>query len=183
MTRDDIRYVREHPPRCIAALSPKPVDHAVPTLRLPLFDSIYGNYDHENTASFIVNCPCGCPSVYLLGYHITNKKNETGVVGPLGIECSMCRMVSEVFDTRKHGYDGEQGVNTYHVGEGTPERFICPVCGAVPMIVNANFHYSDFAGLRSDMRTRAQDFFDGFDVVGQCTRCNSVIEITSFECA
>jgi hypothetical protein len=184
MIRDDIQYVLEHPPRCIAALRPKPVVLAVPTLRLPRNYSIYqGTYDHEDIASFVVGCTCGCPSVYLLGYYITDKKKFSGFVGPLSIECSACSLVSEVFDTRKHGYDGEQGVNTHYVGEGVPTRFNCPICGVVPMIVSTNFAYSDFAKLPSDMRARAQDFFDGFDIVCQCTRCNSVIEVTSFECA
>ncbi len=196
MTREDIQYVREHPPRCIASLNPKVVEHAIPTLRLPWLDSIYHeNYDWENTVSFMLRCPCGFPSIYLLGYcvNVDNASTETGFVGPLSIECSKCSTIAEIFDTRKHGYDGEQGVNTciwvnLHVFKPCYRRrgarhYACPICGVTPLIVSANFHYTDFEDLGPEMRKRAQDFFDGFDVVGQCTRCHSVIEITSFECA
>ena len=164
-------------------VNPKPVDQAVPTLRLPSLHSIYSNYDRANTASFVVKCPCGCPSVYLSGYYVTNDREDTVFVGPLRIECSVCSQVSEFFDSRTHGYDGEQGVNTLIVGKGKPDRSSCPICGIVPMIVSVNFHYSDLEHLGSEMRKRAQDFFDGLDVTGQCTHCDSVIEITSFECA
>jgi hypothetical protein len=185
MTHDHIQFVHEHPPRCIANLKPKPVEHAVPTLRLPSLDSVYHNYDSDNTASFLVSCPCGCPSVYLLGHDVAAnaRSRDTVYVGPLRLECSVCLLVSEFFDSRKHGYDGEQGVNTHIIGEGEPDRYACPICGVTPMIISANFHYQDFADLATEMRKRAQDFFDGFDVVGQCTQCHSVIEITSCECA
>jgi hypothetical protein len=103
--------------------------------------------------------------------------------GPLFLECTHCGAVSEFFDSRRHGYDGEQGCNTHFVGEGQPDRFACTRCGVAPLIVRANFHYDGVEDFNGEMRKRPQDFFDGLDIVGMCTGCGSLVEITSFECA
>jgi len=120
-----------------------------------------------------------------LGYYVTTegRREDTVFVGPLSLECLKCGAVSEFFDTRRHGYDGEQGVNTHIVGEGRPDRFACPRCGESPVIACANFSYQGVEDFRGEMRKRTQDFFNTLDVVAQCMKCNALIEVTSFECA
>lgn len=81
------------------------------------------------------------------------------------------------------GYDGEQGVNTHRVGEGEPDRFVCPQCGFQRLFLCVGFSYSEPEELGAEWPGRAEDFFGGFHVAGQCVRCGSVIEIGSFECA
>jgi hypothetical protein len=120
-----------------------------------------------------------------LGYNIVldERRGDKGLVEPLTIECSNCGSISEFFDTRKHGYDGEQGINTHIIGKGESERFGCPKCGVTPMMICANFHYQEIENLGTEMLKRPEDFFDGIDIVGQCLQCDALIEITSFECA
>jgi len=186
MSSEQVQYFPPKPPRCIAALNPKRTRHSKPTLLLPSHLSVYqGLYDVAITASFIVGCPCGERAVFLLGYYATNegRHKDRIFVGPLSIECPLCGVVSEFFDTRKHGWDGEQGVNTHIIGEANPQRFSCPNCGVAPMILCPNFCYEAPEEFEGEMRERPQDFFGGFDIVGQCTRCNALVEITSFECA
>lgn len=185
MTSDQIRYVHDHPPRCIAGLRPRPIQHVMPTLRQPWRDSVYyGQFDPKSMASFAVGCPCGCPTAYLLGYNVIHEDHPsvTVFVGPLRLECSRCGLISEFFDSRKHGYDGEQGVNTHMVGEGEPDRFPCPICGNTPFFICANFHFQPFEEFAQGMQTRPQDYFDTFAVNGQCVRCTSLVEIVTFEC-
>lgn len=186
MALDDIQYVSLHPPRCITTLNPKPVEHSKPTLLLPRHLTIYHDgYDPSATASFIIGCPCGCRSVHLRGYYTTSKDSNSdgGFVGPLSIECTHCSAISEFFDTRKHGYDGEQGVNTYIVGKGKPDSFICLGCRAAKLLICANFSYQAFENFGPEMRKQPQDYFDTLDIVGQCMHCHALIEVTSFECA
>ena len=181
MASAHLEYVSQNPPRCVAHLHPIFTQHSKPTLFLSSECSVYrhGGYNVEDIVSFVIGCPCGERAVYLSAYNV-----KTDVfVSPLSIECCACGRISEFFDTRKHGYDGEQGVNTHMVGKGNPERFGCPLCGVAPMFLSPNFCYQGIEDLRHDMRERLQDFFSGLDVVGQCTSCNQVVEIASFECA
>jgi phage FluMu protein Com len=182
-----VQYVHKHPPRCISSVNAKPTERSEPSLRLPRHQSIYHGYHSKDadTASFVVGCPCGCWVTYLLGYYVTSegsRRADTGFVGPLCLECPQCRTVSEFFDTRKHGHDGEQGVNTHIIGTGRPNRFACPRCGEVPVIVLANFSYQGVEHFRGEMRERKQDFFNTFDVVVWCPECKVLVEVTSFEC-
>lgn len=172
-----VQYVHQHPPRCIVDLNPKPTLHSKPTLLLPSNITVYhGAWAEAETASFVIGCPCGNHAVYLLGYYHTTEGRlpDTIFVGPLSLECPKCGVVSEFFDTRKHGYDGEQGVNTHITGEGKPNKFACPHCGVVPMILNPNFTYGWDVRLPGEMQP-VQDFFGSFDIVGQCTRCSSLL--------
>jgi hypothetical protein len=185
-----VQYVHQHPPRCISGLNAKPTRHHKPTIRLPGHLTIYhgqygeGDIPGVDTASFAIGCPCGCPAVYLLGYYVTSEgcRNDTIFAGPLSLECPQCGAVSEFFDTRKHGYDGEQGLNTSILGKGKPDRFACPRCGERPVIVCPNFSYQGIEEFLGEMRERREDFFNSLDIVVQCTKCNSLVEATSFEC-
>jgi hypothetical protein len=191
MTREYIQYVHQHPPRCIIELMSVPTKHSKPTFRLPpdlsVYHSGYGEEGEESdTASFIIGCSCGHRAVNLLGYYVSSEtsRGSVGFVGPLSLECEKCGKLSTFFDSRKHGYDGEQGVNTYIIGEGKSDKFACPRCGPTLLIVCANFTYHGAEDSSELMqKNRTQDFFRGFDVAGQCLKCNGLIEITSFECA
>jgi hypothetical protein len=186
MSSEQVQHVPRKPPRCITDLNPNPTRHSKPTLLLPPELSVYhGPYNLADTASFVIGCPCGERAVFLLGYYAEtdNHRMDNIFVGPLSIECPKCGVVSEFFDTRKHGYDGEQGVNTHIIGDGNPDRFACPHCGVAPMVLCPNFCYQGVESFRGEMRDRSQDFFGGLDVVGQCTRCNAIVEIAAFECA
>jgi predicted RNA-binding Zn-ribbon protein involved in translation (DUF1610 family) len=190
MPSEFVQYVHQRPPRCISGVNAKPTEHFRPTFRLPRHLTVYhggygeGDIPGVDTVSFVIGCPCSCPAVYLLAYYVTYEgfRKDTGFVGPLSLECPKCGTVSKFFDTRKHGYDGEQGVNTSIVGKGRPGRFACPQCGEVPVIVCVNFSYQGVEEFRGEMRERRQDFFNSLDVVVQCTKCNTLVEVTSFEC-
>jgi predicted RNA-binding Zn-ribbon protein involved in translation (DUF1610 family) len=190
MPSEFVQYVLQHPPRCISGVNPEPTPHSKPTLKLPRHLSVYhGQYGERDiagvdTASFVIGCSCGCRAAYLLGYYVISygRHRDTVFVGPLSLECSKCGAICEFFDTRKHGYDGEQGVNTCIIGKGRPDRFACPRCGEKPVIVRANFSYQGVEEFQGEMRERRQDFFNTFDVVAQCTNCNAQVEVTSFEC-
>lgn len=181
-----IQFVHDHPPRCIVGLNPMPTQALKPTLQLPPHLTVYHGLGGEpNPASFVIGCPCGNRAVNLLGYYvfIDDRKRTRIFVGPLSLECPKCGVTKEFFDTRKHGWDGEQGVNTHITGEGSPDRFACPRCGIQPMIVAAEFFYSEPYDTPSGGQARSQDFFGGIAVLAQCTCCNSLVEVTSFECA
>ena len=175
MPSEFVQYVHQHPPRCLFGVNAKPIGHSKPTLRLPWHLSIYhGQYGVDDirgvdTASFVIGCPCIVARLSL-GYYVTSEgqRKDTVFVGPLSLECPKCGEVSEFFDTRKHGHDGEQGINTYIIGKGKPNRLPVPAVGKRPVIVCVNFSYQEVERFRSEMRERKQDFFNTLDVVAQC---------------
>jgi hypothetical protein len=172
-------------PRCIVGLRPRPAAALRPDILSP--NTVYPIHQWQRSvrdvSAFAIGCPCGHPAVFLLGYFVTDGGGAKGFVGPLGLECAKCEAISEFFDTRSHGYDGEQGCNTYVIGEGKPDRFICPRCGVMPFIIRADFSYPEDDCFAAFMKERPQDFFASLSIAGQCMNCNSLIEITSFECA
>lgn len=185
MVSDIVQYVRQHPPRCIGTLRPEPSSPKRPTVLLPPHLSIYHKLRGEAASvSFTIGCSCGNRAVYLLGYYafIEGRRQDRFFVGPLGLSCPECGAILELFDTREHGYDGEQGINTNIVGNGEPDSYECPQCGATPMILQPTFSYRDVEWPEGPMRERVQDYFDTFDITGTCARCKEVIEITWFEC-
>ena len=190
MSGEFVQYVHQHPPRCISGVNAVPTQHFRPTLRLPRHLSTYhgqygdGDIHGVDPVSSVIGCSCGCRAVYLLGYNVLDEGpgKDMVLVGPLSVKCQECGRVSKFFDTREHGYDGEQGCNTYIIGKGKPNKFSCPRCGEAPMIVCVNFSYQGVEGFRGEMRKRKQDFFNTLGVVVQCTKCNVLIEATWFEC-
>jgi hypothetical protein len=184
-----VEYVQTHAPHCLAGIMTRPSGCPVPAIEFPnQFISPRKYSEREtsgiDTVAFHIGCTCGCFAVYLLGF---NKLSEHGklpiFVGPLSIECPECGAVTEFFDTRKHGYDGEQGVNTHITGTGKPDRFACASCRSLPMSIYVRFTYSGVDRFRGEMQARPQDFFETLDVVVQCTGCNVAVEVISFECA
>lgn len=183
MVNHIVEYVHRHPPRCIKALCPRPSSETRPAIGpLPPLQAVEAGVD---SASFTIGCPCGNRGVCLLGYWFLadGRAQEPLFVSPFRLLCLDCGLVLEFFDTRKHGYDGEQGVNTYIVGEGEPDMYVCPRCGARTFVLRPIFWYQSINSMGPNMRERFQDYFDTFELVGQCMECKGAVGIASFECA
>jgi hypothetical protein len=172
-------YAHRHPPRCISDLCPVPLRQAPRGLRIPPY-----------AAYFAVGCPCGKREVYAVGYHTKTMYGQAIFVSPLSLECLACGRLSELIDTRKHGYNGEQGGDCNIAGEGCRGRFPCPRCGEVPMVLMPGFSFQgDYfepnnRGPKDFFGRRPQDFFGVFWLYGQCCRCGSVLLLVDgFECA
>jgi hypothetical protein len=164
-------FAHRHPPRCITGLGPVPLRQAPPGLQVPPY-----------AAYFAVGCPCAQREVYAVGYHTKTRYGEDIFVSPLALECPACGRVSELIDTRKHGYAGEQGGDCNMAEEGRWGRFPCPRCGEVPMALMPGFSFQnrDF----DPANRRPQDFFGAFWLEGQCGQCGSMVGIVDgFECA
>jgi hypothetical protein len=154
-----------------------------PTVFLPPDLSVFRTWNHDGEAAFFaLGCPCGHQVLSLLGHTGRDSPGE-GITGPLAVRCAACGAVSGLFDTRRHGYDGEQGCNTYAVGAGETAPYGCPSCAGTEFFLCAGFSYSEPGELAESWPGRAQDFFGGFHLLGQCRQCRALAEIASFECA
>ena len=169
-----VEYAHQHPPRCIRALAP-----------VPLMELVAGMSAYKFLAYFRVGCPCGERNTYVLGYFWEGEGPVPAkiFVSPLALECPTCGRVSELIDTRQHGYLGEQGGDCNKTGEGPRTRFPCPQCGVVPLAVFPAFSYQGHDYDPFDLAARPQDFFGWFSLYGQCSRCGRLIVIADFESA
>lgn len=169
-----VRVAHVNPPRCIAQLRP-----------LPLLELADGMEVHPFIAYFTVGCPCGGREAFLLGYPFKSSPHDSEpfFLSPLAIECADCKQVSELFDSRQHGYDGEQGENCCKVGEGERVRVLCPNCGEAPMVIMPSFAYQFYDDDLDEWGDRMQDFFDGFGVDVRCVKCGRLTSPSGFECA
>jgi hypothetical protein len=164
-------YAHRHPPRCIAGLCPVPLNPPPPELQAT-----------PDAAYFAVGCPCGTRAVYPVGYHTKTMYGQDIFVGPLAVECPSCGRESELIDTRKHGYNGEQGGDCNMNGEGRRGRFPCPRCGAVPMTLMPGFSFEGY--YFETKRRRPQDFFGVFWLDCRCSQCGRKVHLVDgFECA
>jgi hypothetical protein len=171
---DLVDYAYRHPPRCIKDLNP-----------VPLEDSVAGLKRYDYVAYFRVRCPCAEPNAYLLG-HFWEGEGRTPAkifVSPLAVECPSCGRVSELIDTRQHGWDGEQGCDCNKTGEGPRVRFPCPQCGDAPLAVIPGFSYQGHEYDPLNLRTRQQDMFGWFLLYARCSRCGNLWSVTDFETA
>ncbi len=176
--KSEFEYFSTHPPRCIKDFSAHPN-----RFREVLFDG----RGQEINPVFKLQCKCGHDKHYVLGYYMNSEHYNTQIfVSPLLLKCQKCDKQTECFDTEIHGYDAELGYGSasYH-GKGEPTAFICPECGVQPFEIYTRFSYPDelFHEDFDDMRGREQDLFDWFFLLGVCSKCSQLREITDFECA
>ena len=165
-------YAYRHPPRCIKKFHPIPHERDPKTL-----------IRHELTAYFQVSCPCGERSCFLLG-HFQDEEGATPAnifVGPMALECSTCGRVSELIDTRQHGYDGEKGCDGNLAGAGQRVRFPCPQCGAAPMALFPGFSYDRLSYDPLDIDSRPQNIFVWFSLSGDCSGCGKRVMIADLQ--
>jgi hypothetical protein len=171
-----VEHAYAHPPRCLAGLRVT-----------PLRQLLQGMTTYPFMAYFRVGCPCGENATYVLGYHAKDEGDSSTdiFISPLAVECPACGTVTELIDTRTHGYEGEQGCDCNMTGTGPRSRFPCPTCGIVPLIAMPGFSYQndDVESWSGEQGQRPQDFFGDFSLYGGCVRCRNVIDITGFECA
>jgi len=107
-------------------------------------------------------------------------------VGPLSLACASCAQSTIVFDPAIHGYECEIGEESSLLrGEGDPAEFHCPHCTSAAFSVITRFEYPDdlLEEENEEFRGREQDLFTWFDLIGRCTNCRAIVEITDVECA
>lgn len=199
--QDQARYFRDNPPRCVERFEVEPVSLSEVEFdghpgTDAFLDPVVNGKIHApvniNTV-FRLRCGCGHTKAYVLGRYRPMPKEYHQACGPfffdapLALQCESCNAVSELFDARIHGYNGEMGLSWIRPEEESEERekFKCEKCGPVPMEVIVRFEYPDdlFDEEPCGFAGREQDLFTWFSVLGRCSRCQQLIEVTDFECA
>jgi hypothetical protein len=97
-----------NPPRCLAGFTVQPIK-----------ESASLQAANNDLAVFQVACPCGSPSLHILGH-----PRPTFV----STQCERCGCITPMFDNRKHGYDALVRVNQprhHHLAATTASHLDC----------------------------------------------------------
>lgn len=164
------RHVQQTPPRCLGGFS-----FPAPKEPQPWADSV----------AWPLTCSCGGTTGQFLGYP---SPSGDWLLSPLAFRCSKCAMVTDVFDSNRHGYNSEIGSGGgcgYPLGTGEPTAFACPKCSGTDFSVSGHFMHSHFDIIEDEpeLEPRAQDFFDSVDFRGTCTGCGATVGFANFETA
>ena len=142
----------------------------------------------DDIAVWRIACKCGGQHGLFLGYPLSRYDPGyagSEFVGPLGFECADCRKVTEVFDTKQHGYHAEACASSSKIrGEGAREAFACPSCTGKSFEVLTSFFFwpasIDLIEDEPEFESRAQDLFCEFVANGRCQECGKIARFTDF---
>ncbi len=174
--REAEERIRTTPPRCLAGFKTEPAE--LPGVK-------FDGHGQPLNKVFHLCCTCGSDHFLALGYPLINR----GVpifVSPLALQCATCKKVTELIDTKVHGYDSELGHTSATIrGKGERQPFACKTCGVRPMIAYARFEHSDETLYDStgELIGKEQDLFTWFSLVGRCDGCEQLVNVSDFECA
>lgn len=147
-------------------------------------------------AGWALACSCGSKNGKLLGHSLQDCNPEydgpPSFGSPLAFLCASCDQITEIIDTKKHGYDSEMGLAgegkswdvNYH-GSGPRQVVQCPNCSRNEFAITTNYSHSHFDHVEDEpeLEPRAQDYFDCFACRGKCTECRTESVLASFELA
>lgn len=190
-------YFRNNPPRCISDFISKPTalpgaefdDHlSLSQLESNIPSGVKIDAPEYSNPVFSLSCNCGGQRHFVHCYRWINPDFHNAVVflSPIVLECAACKKTTELFDTDKHGYDGELGHGSASArAEGDRVVFECPKCGREPFSIFVRFELPDdlFDGDFPEFVGREQDLFTWFFVLGTCAKCSQLKDIADFESA
>jgi hypothetical protein len=175
-----IDYLWNNPPSCISGFRLGSLKHE-------------SQNAGQSVTVFALSCKCGSREGTVLGYPLRSLKDDylgpEMFVGPLAFSCSSCNRITEIIDTDIDGYHGALkrylGESTSPVtirGEGPRKAFVCPECKSSRMNVIVRFRYSgaELDIEESERTGHMQDFFFGFNALGDCLGCGQESTIAEF---
>lgn len=165
MTDDEIKYMEQHPPRCIK-------EHSVASSE-ELRHFIQKNYG-DHTTVFSVRCNCGQSNFQVV---------LTDDFGPVTVICKNCNSHWELFDPSIHGFDGELGNNKGIERPGNKSCF-CE-CGSGVFALTCGFQYSGETDIleEEEIVIAPEDLYGWFVLVGKCASCREIKVLLDWECA
>lgn len=170
-------YFQTHAPRCIVKFTTTPTN-------LP--EVAFNDNGESHNSVFALACRCGGRKFSVHGHRTSDPATGTAeLLSPLFGECKDCGKKTLIFDSAKHGHDGELGQSVQPKLKGDSIIDDCGECGNFVMELFARFAYpSDlFDGNYADFQGREQDLFTWFTLVGRCCACQQSLGFADVKCA
>jgi len=161
-------HVRRSPPDCLASF------RAFPLLALDQSDKSIRAEWHAPApfkSLWRLQCKCGCRRGGLLGHYLRDYNQDyhgDEMVTPIGFKCSTCAQVTEILDTKKHGYHAEVGKLEGGTGSGKirgvgeQRMYYCKHCENDIFDFVIGFVYWHFDIIFDEPELPAQNFFNEF---------------------
>lgn len=124
--------------------------------------------------SKLMLCPCGNSNLNVFCSYGRNMR-----LAPISVECPKCNYRAEIFDPRKHGWDGENGDFCSSVGDSEPK-----IVNGSPSRIIVQYSYQgddNYEDLSEDV-DNLEDYFDVF-AVHIADGKGYLTEVVSYECA
>jgi hypothetical protein len=168
IVRDFERYVRAHPPRCLASLSARP-------LRNPK-GGLYA------TVGFTLSSRHGDTLCRVLAYDLKDLdpsyRGDTVLLSPITLKWKGGQAKQVVFDAAKHGYHCEAGSTSAKWTGGKRHRQTIPVCSSCEgewFSVKAIFEYRNvFEVMEDEEVEHPEDWFQAVTFRCGCQACGHV---------
>jgi hypothetical protein len=167
-------HVSATPPGCLLAFRVLPA-----VSRRPPNNSFSTTWD--------LACRCGCENGNLLGHPLGALNPNYGgglFVSPLAFKCASCQQMSEILDTKVHGYhaevakiEGGTGSVKFR-GSGDRKTFTCSNCANSRFKITVGFVYWDFDMILDEPGLAAENFFNEFLMYCLCADCGHVSQPT-----
>lgn len=148
----------------------------------------------ESRVKWAIACACGGATGAVLGYPLDELSGNASLkgqfVGPLALRCAACDKVTEMFDSRAHGFNAMisppgKSYDASYRGEGPRAAARCPKCAGSESAVVGEFTHSHFDHIDDDpsLLKVAQDYFDWFACKATCGACGHEWRVADFELA
>ena len=149
------------------------------------------SFDDNPCSVWQVACRCGGTKGQFLGYPLKDYNAEyTGAecfLSPLAFECAVCKAVTELLDTDRHGYhsevarlEGDEDGSAKLRGDGPRQAYLCPECGGKVFEVMVGFVFWHPDELAEEFDEQWEDLFSVFLCHCKCAGCGKSSEPTDF---
>ena len=165
---EQIAHYRAHPPRALAGLRATPIDVAW------TFDG------HGKRIDCVFELACGaCGATKFVA--MCNATDEGEVCSPITLHCDGCKAAFEIFDSGKHGFDGESGDFTGDEGDGPYDLETTEVDEPHEVVVRYEYPPDRLGEPR--YAGREHDLFSWFTLLARDPTTKQLEHMYDFECA
>ncbi|NVJ49790.1 MAG: hypothetical protein HWE11_05350 [Gammaproteobacteria bacterium] len=173
---NELEFFKNNPPRCLDNFKATSVDAK---------NIVFDGHGQEVNPFFEIKCKCGSENLSVLGYWWENPDNKLNFfIGPISLKCVECSEENDLFDIKYHGYDAELGHGYYSArGEGVKKLFECEACNSNNFKLLTRFEYTEFKDDFPEAKGKEKELFTWFSLHGECSSCNSSVQIYEDECA
>lgn len=145
-------------------------------------------FDDNFKSIYKLSCKCGSELSEIIGYYLRDynkavSKKDNSMITPLGLKCATCKTVTEILDTKEHGYHPELAKlegdidSVKYRGEGPRVNHKCPYCSnKVFNKIIAGFVYWNLDEMVEEPALPWQNFFSVFLFYTTCGNCNKTSE-------
>jgi len=143
-----------------------------------------------HVASFETSCKCGGSLFLFSQVQKDDPEFKEYISSPLSVRCSKCDLDSEIFDEKRHGYDGRNGHNDYLESSSVRTEVLCRSCKSPIILARVDFYFNfdesewdEMSEIADERSCAVAELYDWIQFTVTCPRCSISHSDYGFECA